>query len=281
MMSRTVPAGSRGPLATVLAEAARSESAVLAFNVVDPASMTGVLEAAGEAQAPVVVQLSVRSARQWGLAAALACHTEAARGRPTPSVLHLDHCTDPGLAADCLRTGWNSVLFDASRLPYDTAVRETAALVRLAQAHGADVEGEFEAIARVGEEEGTGLRHGVDRSVEFVRTTGVTCFSPDLGTAHGAYVRQPAVDFERARAISAATSVPLVLHGGTGLSAETMSRLVGCGVRKINVSTGVKQAYVAAVVAQPATGEPVELLARISTAVRGAASGYFHAMRRR
>jgi fructose-bisphosphate aldolase class II len=272
--------GSRQRLSAVLGQAAERESAVMAFNVVDPASMAGVLDAAEEACAPVVVQLSVRSVRQWGVRAALACHTEACEARSSRSVLHLDHCTDPALAADCLRAGWDSVLFDASRLPYDTALRETTELVALAREYGGDVEGEFEAIPRVGQHHDGGSRD-VERAVEFVERTGVTCFSPDLGTAHGTYTRQPVVDHERARVIAAATSVPLVLHGGSGLDLGTVAQLVDCGVRKINVSTQVKDAYLGAVAGGAGTGEPLELLARVSGAVREVAAGYFRVFGRR
>ncbi|MGW7416300.1 class II fructose-bisphosphate aldolase [Streptomyces sp. NPDC054863] len=270
--------GSRQRLGGLLREAADNDCAVMAFNVVDPASMQGVLDAAEAAEVPVVVQLSVRSARQWGIEAALACHTEASADRGTPSVLHLDHCTDRQFAEACLRAGWDSVLFDASGLPYDTAVRRTTELVRLAGEFGGEVEGEFEAIPRVGEVLDGGARRApavaVERVAEFVGRTGVTCFSPDLGTAHGAYAAQPVVDFERARAITAATALPLVLHGGSGLDPATMSRLVGCGVRKINVSTQIKHAYLGAVSTSGGATEPVELLGRISAAVREVATGY-------
>ncbi|MFI0976870.1 class II fructose-bisphosphate aldolase [Streptomyces sp. NPDC021093] len=276
--------GSRQRLGGLLREAADNDCAVMAFNVVDPASMQGVLDAAEAAEVPVVVQLSVRSARQWGIEAALACHAEASAGRRTLSILHLDHCTDREFAEACLCAGWDSVLFDASGLPYDTALRETAELVEVAGEVGGEVEGEFEAIPRVGEvpdgDEGGGPAVALERVVEFVGRTGVTCFSPDLGTAHGAYVTQPVVDFEWARAITAATGVPLVLHGGSGLDPAVMSQLVGCGVRKINVSTQIKHAYLGAVSASGGVTEPVELLGRISAAVREVAAGYCRAIGR-
>lgn len=279
--------GSRQRLVGLLQEAAGNNCAVMAFNVVDPASMQGVLDAAEAEQVPVVVQLSVRSARQWGVEAALAGHAEASRGRAWPSVLHLDHCADREFAEGCLRAGWDSVLFDASGLPYDTALRQTAELVEIAAEFGGDVEGEFEAIPRVGDVADGGARGdaavALERVVEFVGRTGVTCFSPDLGTAHGAYVHQPVVDLERARAITAATAVPLVLHGGSGLDPAAVSRLVDCGVRKINVSTQIKHAYLSAVSASASAGvtEPVEVLGRISVAVRDVAVEYCRTFGRR
>ncbi|MEU5996769.1 class II fructose-bisphosphate aldolase [Streptomyces sp. NPDC047197] len=270
--------GSRRRLGGLLQEAAGNDCAVMAFNVVDPASMQGVLDAAEAAEVPVVVQLSVRSARQWGIEAALACHTEASGGRAWPSVLHLDHCADREFAEDCLRAGWDSVLFDASGLPYETAVRQTAELVEVAAQFGGDVEGEFEAIPRVGETRSGGPGEYAPASQErvrdFIGRTGVTCFSPDLGTAHGAYTHQPVVDHERAQAITATTGVPLVLHGGTGLDPQVVTRLVDCGVRKINISTQIKHAYVGAATAAASATEPLEVLDRISAAVREVAAGY-------
>jgi len=281
-------AGSRERLGRLLQYAVGNDCAVMAFNVVDPASMQGVLDAAETAQAPVVVQLSVRSARQWGVEAALACHAEASSGRVWPSVLHLDHCVDREFAERCLRAGWDSVLFDASGLAYETAVRQTAELVELAAEFGGDVEGEFEAIPRVGEApvggSGEDVAVGLERVNEFIGRTGVTCFSPALGTAHGAYAHQPVVDHERARAITAATAVPLVLHGGTGLDPAVMARLVDCGVRKINVSTQIKHAYVGAMASAADVAdvmEPLEVLGRITAAVREVASGYCRMFGRR
>ncbi|MGW7209923.1 class II fructose-bisphosphate aldolase [Streptomyces sp. NPDC054837] len=100
------------------------------------ASTAGVLDAAGEAGAPVVVQLSVRSARQWGIEAALACHTKASGARSCP-VHHLEHCADREFATACLlRAGWDSVLFDASGPTYESALRQTAELVESAREYG-------------------------------------------------------------------------------------------------------------------------------------------------
>ncbi|MEI5098459.1 class II fructose-bisphosphate aldolase [Streptomyces sp. PmtG] len=277
--------GSRQRLGRLLQEAVGNDCAVMAFNVVDPASMRGVLDAAETAEVPVVVQLSVRSARQWGVEAALACHVEASSGRAWPSVLHLDHCVDQEFAESCLRAGWDSVLFDASGLPFEAAVRQTAELVQLAVEFGGDVEGEFEAIPRVGEARSSGpdeeVTVGLERVSEFIGRTGVTCFSPALGTAHGAYTHQPVVDHERALAITAATAVPLVLHGGTGLDPAVVARLVDCGVRKINVSTQIKHAYVGAMASSAGVTEPMEVLGRITAAVREVASGYCRMFGRR
>jgi fructose/tagatose bisphosphate aldolase len=273
----------RGGLATLLAEATSAGSAVMAFNVVDPASMLGVLDAAERCGCAVVVQLSVRAVRQWGVAAALGTFAEARTRRGVRAVLHLDHCGEPDLAEACLSAGWDSVLFDASGFPFPEAVRATRGLVEFAGRLGGDVEGEFEAIPRLGTD---GLVRparagGADRAVEFIRATGVTCFSPDLGTAHGSYRGQPEVDLGRARAISAATGTPLVLHGGTGLDPATIAGTVDCGVRKVNVSTQVKSAYLdAAARVQGAAGEPLELLQEVRSAVRDVAAGYFHLLDR-
>jgi fructose/tagatose bisphosphate aldolase len=115
----------------------------------------------------------------------------------------------------------------------------------------------------------------------FIGRTGVTCFSPDLGTAHGAYTHQPVVDHERARAITADTAVPLVLHGGTGLDPAVVARLVDCGVRKINVSTQIKHAYLGSLASSAGAAEPLEALGRISAAVREVAVGYCRTFGRR
>jgi fructose-bisphosphate aldolase class II len=135
------------------------------------------------------------------------------------------------------------VLFDASRLSYEDNLAQTREVVAMAHDHGVAVEGELEAIHGV-EDDICGDQAGpvvaLDRAVRFVRETRVDSFAPAIGTAHGLYKGEPRIDFDRVSAIVAAEPVPLVVHGGTGLSDAMFQGLIRRGAVKINISTQLK-----------------------------------------
>jgi fructose-bisphosphate aldolase class II len=163
-----------------------------------------------------------------------------------PVTLHLDHCPDREVLSACLRKGWNSVLFDASRLPVEENQRQTVEVVAEARSYGANVEGEIEAITGV--EDGVGSdevaqRQSLPVALEFIRTTGVDVFAPAIGNAHGVYRSEPKLDAQRVSDIVAAQPVPIALHGGTGLTDAQFSDLIARGCAKVNISTALKVVF--------------------------------------
>jgi fructose-bisphosphate aldolase class II len=144
---------------------------------------------------------------------------------------------------ECVAAGWNSVLFDASKLSYEDNMAQTKEVVALAHRHGVAVEGELEAVKGV--EDGVGSEEGgavvaLDKAVAFIRETGIDCFAPAIGTAHGVYKGVPKINFQRVAEIVAAEPIPLVVHGGTGLSEDTFRELIRLGAPKVNISTQLK-----------------------------------------
>ncbi|GIF39547.1 class II fructose-bisphosphate aldolase [Actinoplanes xinjiangensis] len=245
-------------LGALLRRARAGGYAVPAFNVVDEATMAAVLDTAAAMGSPVVVQTSARTAAFWGATALRAVFEARRASSGVAAVLHLDHCADAGQVLDCVRAGWESALFDASDRPFVEAVAATRRVVVEAARYGAEIEGEFERIAAIGEAPPSGATSSFERSREFVSATGVACLSPDLGTRHGCYDADPQIRLELARRLAA--SVPVVLHGGSGLSAPALAGAVAAGVSKINFSSAVKSEYLATVrdVAGSA-GEPLDL----------------------
>lgn len=131
--------------------------------------------------------------------------------------------------------GWNSVLFDASRLPVEENMRQTVEVVAEARACGAAVEGEIESITGV--EDGVGSdtaarQQDLAVALEFLRTTGVDVFAPAIGNAHGSYRQAPVLDAQRVSDLVAAHPVPIALHGGSGLSDEQFRDLISRGARR-------------------------------------------------
>ncbi len=226
--------------------------AVPAVNVLDDISLRAVVAAAVDASAPLIIQISVKTLKQLGTELTTTTFRLAAQDVPVPVALHLDHCPDRAVISDVVAAGWSSVLFDASDRELADAERETAEVVAEAHARGVDVESEIENI--VGVEDGVGSdealhAYSVEQLAEIAARTGVDLLAPQLGTAHGQYKARPVLRPDRVRSLTALTDIPIVLHGGTGLSRDDFRSFIEVGVSKINISTAVKMAYLKAAAA--------------------------------
>lgn len=269
------------PLVTlrdVLRRANQGRYAVGAFNVVGIEFLEAILEAAEARQSPVILSLGEPHFPYVNpdhiCPSILAMATRCA----VPVVVHLDHgLTFEGVLRS-LRCGFTSVMFDGSKLSYEENVRQTQEVVRVCRPLEVPVEAELGAVggSATGHVEGaadSGLFTVPDQARDFVCRTGVEALAVAIGNVHGKYRGEPKLDFERLRAIHDAAQVPLVLHGGSGISAQDFRKAVELGIAKINVYTGMSQA------ALQATGEfcrdsgdgyhdyPI-MLSRIKAAVR-------------
>ncbi|MEU9971795.1 class II fructose-bisphosphate aldolase [Streptomyces sp. NPDC051014] len=234
------------PLTEILARPFEERYAVPAINVFNDLTMEAVLAAAVENASPLIVQTSVKTVRSIGSDVLYAMWKAMTAGIEVPVTLHLDHCPEREVITECLRRGWNSVLFDASTLPVAENMRQTVEVVAEARGFGAAVEGEIESITGV--EDGVGSDTAAERqdlavALEFLRTTGVDVFAPAIGNAHGSYKRAPVLDAQRVSDIVAAHPVPIALHGGSGLSDEQFRDLISRGCAKVNISTALKETY--------------------------------------
>jgi fructose-bisphosphate aldolase class II len=245
-----------------------------AFNIFDYVTLDAVLTAAGQTKSPVIVQVSLKTVKVMGAQLIQQMFAEMASKVPVPATLHLDHCPDRKVIDECIATGWNSVLFDASKLTYEDNLAQTKEVVALAHRHGVAVEGELEAVKRV--EDGIGDEEQVavvalDKALAFIRETKVDSFAPAIGTAHGVYKGTPKVNFRRVDEIVAAEPIPLVVHGGTGLSDETFQRLIKSGAPKINISTQLKitlaDAYRNYLIEKPSEYDPLKLLGAVKASL--------------
>ena len=230
-----------------LVTAARGQGyAVPAINIVDPLTIKAVVEAADEIGSPVILQTSVKTVKSAGAGLLHYAAKDAAENASVGVSLHLDHCPDREVITLAIKHGWSSVLFDASDRDLEQATKETAEVVEEAHAAGVSVESEIENI--IGVEDGVGsdtAKHSytVEQLVEVALSTGTDLMAPQLGTAHGMYKAQPVLLPERVRQIAALCDLPVVLHGGTGLSQAEFDEFIDAGVTKINISTALKLAY--------------------------------------
>jgi len=233
-------------LKEIIDQAFAERYGVAAINVVNDLTLEAVLAAAGELRAPLIVQTSVKTVKSVGLDTLYTMWASMTAGIEVPVTLHLDHCPDRAVISACLARGWNSVLFDAHELPVAENKRQTAEVVAEARRYGAHVEGEIEGIKGVEDDLGSdeeSERQTLEIATDFISSTGVDCFAPAIGNAHGVYKAEPKLDAQRVSDLVGATGVPMALHGGSGMSPAQFSDLIGRGCAKVNISTALKVAY--------------------------------------
>jgi len=235
-------------LKTLLSGVGAMDYAVPAYNILNHLTLKAVIEECEAGRSPVIIQTSVATVKFYGPEVLALMAKSEIDLAGIPVALHLDHCTDPVLAKKCVDCGWSSIMFDGSGMPFDENISLTKEIADYAHPKGVSVEGELGAIHGVEDhidvkEEDAHLAD-VRQSAEFVQKTGIDAFAPAVGTAHGMYKGEPKLDFDRFSEIrSVIGDIPLVVHGGTGLSSEAFDRFIQLGAAKINVSTAIKQSY--------------------------------------
>lgn len=234
------------PLKDIVDPAFRARYGVPAINIFNDLTMEGVLSAAEEANSPVILQTSVKTVRSIGSRQLFDMWQSLTRGIQVPVTLHLDHCPDRDVVTECLKAGWNSVLFDASNLPVEENQRQTIEVVAEARRYGAQVEGEIEAITGVEDDHGSDTvapQQSLETALNFIDATGIDVFAPSIGNAHGSYKAAPVLDVGRVTEIVEARNIPIALHGGSGLSPEQFADLIARGCAKVNISTALKETF--------------------------------------
>jgi fructose-bisphosphate aldolase class II len=230
------------PTQEIIQRAFSDRYGVAAINVVNDLTMEAVLAAAEELRSPLIVQTSVKTVESIGEDVLYAMWREMTASVSVPVALHLDHCPDRGVISRCLAKGWNSVLFDGSKLSVEENKRQCVEIVAEARGYGALVEGEIEGFKRVEEtaDDDVVESQGLEVAVDFITATGVDVFAPAIGNAHGMYRSAPTLDSQRVTDIVEATGIPVALHGGTGMSPDQFSDLIARGCAKVNISTALK-----------------------------------------
>jgi tagatose 1,6-diphosphate aldolase GatY/KbaY len=239
----------------IMLEAAENHYAVGAFNITSLVQMVAVVEAAVEKKAPLIIQTSVKPSKFYGRDVLVSIYRSMAEAAPIPICLHLDHCTDVEYCKQCADSGYTNIMIDASKQTFDENIRQTKDVADYSHSKGSiSVEGEVGTVSGVEDQivvaEDEAQLCSPEQAVAFVEQTGIDIFAPAIGTAHGVYkTKNPKVDFERLGKINKilngnGVKVPLVVHGGTGLPPEYISRLIDMGGAKFNVSTELKYALI-------------------------------------
>lgn len=227
----------------VIDMAEKGNYCIPAFNVYNIETVMGVLEAAEEAKAPIIMQVYPRLLNEqvgYFLAPVIVA---AARKASVPVCFHLDHGPSEWEATRALRWGATGIMLDGSVHPFEENVAMTKHIVDTCKAVDVEVEGEIGHIGSVNDDV-MGEFTDPAEAAEFVKQTGVTCLAVLVGNAHGHYKKTPKLDIDRIKAIREATGgIPLVLHGGSGIPDDQVKAAINAGIRKMNIGTDVCCAF--------------------------------------
>lgn len=230
-------------LQTIIGMAEKGGYCIPAFNVYNTETVMGVIAAAEEAKAPVIIQIYPRLINEEVGFYVCPAVVAAARRASVPVCFHLDHGPSEFEVIRSLAWGCSGIMIDGSVHSIDENIALTKHIVEVCSAVGVGVEGEIGHVGSVNDEAMDEFTEP-DEAARFVKETGVTCLAVLIGNAHGHYKKPPKLDIERVKAIREATGgIPLVLHGGSGIPDDQVKAAIAAGVRKMNIGTDVCCAF--------------------------------------
>ena len=268
-------------LKEILTIADHDNIAIGAFNTPNLECINAVIDAAERLNVPVIISHAELHEDVAPLAKIGPVMVQAAKAAKVPVCVHLDHCETLDYMKQALELGFTGVMYDGSTLSYEENLENTKKAVEIASKYNCGVEAELGAMAaREGGEAASGKAAGEggkaasgqatsgkaasgkgrpfaptgpvytdpDEAVEFCKETKIDALAPSFGTAHGIYKSKPILDFDRVKEISIRTRLPLVMHGGSGVSPEDYRKGIECGLRKINYYSYMAKAGTQAVI---------------------------------
>lgn len=230
-----------------LLEIARAENkAIGSFTCPNMEIVMGTIRAAEESQSPIIIQIAEGRLKHTPLNMIGPLMVQAAKDASVRIAVHLDHGLTTGKAREALGYGFTSVMFDGSHYSLQENMEKTNEIARLARQTGASVEAE---LGTVGGKEATERDEvskytDVEEAKTFAANTDIDALAVAIGNAHGHYKGKPELNFERLAELRDAVNVPLVLHGGSGISDEDFRHCIDLGVRKINIATASMDAAI-------------------------------------
>jgi fructose-bisphosphate aldolase class II len=232
----------------LLLDAQKNNYAVGAFNTNNLEITLAIIRAAEAKKAPILIQISAGAMRYAGVEFLPMIVAKAARLTNIPVAIHLDHGPDFKTVLTALRAGFTSIMRDASKLPYEENVTETRKVVEACHALGIPVEAEIGRLGGAEEHvivsEREALMSDPEECARFVEDAGFDYLAVAIGNAHGFYKGEPKLDFDRLETIRDRVSVPLVLHGASGIPDKQITMAVERGICKINIDTEVRNAFI-------------------------------------
>ena len=210
-----------------------------AFSVGNMEMVRGAIRAAEELDTPIILQIAEVRLKNSPLHLMGPMMVQAAKEAKVDVAVHLDHGLTFETVDKALELGFTSVMLDASTLPFEENIARVKAVVEKARKYGATVEAE---LGLVGGSEDGSCDHGIrctdpDDAVVYARETGIDALAVAIGNAHGNYPVAPTLDFDVLEKIHEKVDIPLVLHGGSGITDKDFQRAISLGIRKVNIAT--------------------------------------------
>ncbi len=230
-------------LQTIIGMAEKGNYCIPAFNVYNTETIMGVIDAAEQEKAPVIIQVYPRLLNEEVGFYICPAIVAAAQRASVPVCFHLDHGPSEWEVTRALRWGCTGIMLDGSVHDFDKNVEMTKHIVESCKSIGIGVEGEIGHVGSVNDDAMDEFT-SPEEAAEFVKQTGVCCLAVLVGNAHGHYKKPPKLDIDRIKAIrEAAGGIPLVLHGGSGIPDDQVKAAIAAGIRKMNIGTDVCCAF--------------------------------------
>ena len=230
----------------MLLQAQQNGYAVGAFNVENMEMVMAVIEAAEQAKSPVIMQTTPSTVKYAGLDLYFANVKAVAEHANVPVAIHLDHGSDFALAMQAMRTGYTSIMIDGSHHSFAENIAISKKVTDACLAVGVPVEAELGKVGGKEDDLDGGENNAYtdpQEAKEFVEKTGVTSLAIAIGTAHGLYKGEPKLDLQRLSEIREVVSIPLVLHGASGVPDTTVQEAIKRGICKVNYATELRIAF--------------------------------------
>jgi len=230
----------------IIREARKNKYGVAAFNAFNYETMKFAVEAAEQAGKPVILQHYPGWYEYISFETTVEIVKSLGNKVKVPVAVHLDHCGDINIIIHAMKSGFMSVMYDGSRLPFEENIKTTKEVVKAAKEFGADVEAELGNIgsaANISDYTDANKFTDPGDALKFATETGVFSLAVAVGNAHGNYAVLPNLDIPRIKTISEKTNIPLVLHGGSGIPDDQLQASVKCGIAKINIATEFFHAF--------------------------------------
>lgn len=258
------------PSRPLLDAARRAGKAVAALNFYNAETLIAHVRAAQASNESIILQTTEATIDYLGLGMIVGMAAAAADQIEQPVALHLDHGGSYELAARCIDKGYTSVMIDGSKMSFSDNCAVTRRVVDLAHSAGVSVEGELGHVGQNSDRAAgaTQFLTEANDAARFVTETNVNALAVAIGTAHGFYKGEVKLDFDRLQEINAAIpNTPLVLHGGSGVSAELLQKSIALGIRKVNFGTELKNAFTRAIKHSLSSSDDIDLRRTFAPAI--------------
>jgi len=257
------------PSRLLLDAATHAGKAIAGLNFYNAETLIAHVRAARASNESIILQTTEATIDYLGLDLIVAMATAAADQLEQPVALHLDHGSSYELATRCIDHGYTSVMIDSSKMSFADNCALTRRVVDVAHAAGVSVEAE---LGHVGQNSDgmapTQFLTEANDAARFVTETNVDALAVAIGTAHGFYKGEVRLDFNRLQEINAAVpNTPLVLHGGSGVSAELLQKSIAFGIRKVNFGTELKNAFTRAIKRSLSSSDDIDLRRTFAPAI--------------